>query len=91
MHPAMAVWIWSMAMARVWQTSMLQPATLVPTGFFKDKEAGGIAAKRTHSEPRLVLANEYLQSEIAASPLPEKLLDRLAELYWTERDPELAI
>ncbi len=94
MHPAMAVWIWSMAMARIWHTSMLQPATLLPVGLLKEKPTAKPqppAARRTGSLASLVLANDYLQSDIAVTPLPDTLLDRLAELYWAERDSELAI
>jgi hypothetical protein len=56
-------------------------------------------ASRTSGEFRSVAAQampiirlgDYLQSEIITHPLPNKLLDRLADLYWTERESELAI
>jgi hypothetical protein len=43
------------------------------------------------SAPVLVTVNPYLHTDLAKHRLPEILLDRLAELYWTERDAELAI
>lgn len=87
MHPAMAVWIWTMTMARAWQGSAFDSFGL-STG---EKPEGEDERRPIATEPRLVLAGRYLQSELAISPLPEKLLDRLAELYWTERDSEMAI
>jgi hypothetical protein len=87
MHPAMAVWIWTMAMARAWQTSPFDPMGL-GSNELPEKEN---SRRPIATEPNLVLANVYLRSEIPESPLPESLLDRLAELYWVERDSELAI
>jgi len=84
MHPAMAVWIWTMAMARAWQSSAFDTMQLGAD----DRER---APLQIATEPRLVLANPYLQSQIPETPLPDRLLDRLAELYWTERDGEMAI
>ncbi len=85
MHPAMAVWIWSMAMARAWHGSLWENA--VPLG--------GDVKQRDHKriarQSILVSANEYLHSEIPQNPLPDKLLDRLADLYWTERDADMAV
>lgn len=34
---------------------------------------------------------DYFQSDIVSNPLPTNLLDRLADLYWTERELDLAI
>ncbi len=34
---------------------------------------------------------DYFQSDIVSNPLPTNLLDRLADLYWTERESDLAI
>jgi hypothetical protein len=84
MHPAMAVWIWSMAMARAWQPSSFFTS---PAGAEPEEQP----AKTSIKLPNLVLANPYLKTEIAERPLPDSLLDRLAELYWTERESELAI
>ncbi len=82
MHPAMAVWIWSMTMSRVWQATLMGEEYR-PGDSFKPVKA--------RSEMVLVKANAYLQSDLAKHPLPDILLDRLADLYWTERDAELAI
>lgn len=84
MHPAMAVWIWSMAMARAWQGSAWASIEL-------PKALGERGAMRTEPEQRFVRAGQYLHWEIAKDPLPDTLLDRLADLYWTERDADLAI
>jgi hypothetical protein len=87
MHPAMAVWIWMMAMGRAWQGSAFDASSYGP-----DDTREKVKVSLPSAVPsRLVLAHGYLQSEIPTSPLPERLLDRLAELYWTERDSELAI
>jgi hypothetical protein len=87
MHPAMAIWIWMVAMGRAWQGSSLEAFAVGPDAEPEQQKPPRLTSK----EHRLVLANGYLQSEIATSPLPESLLDRLAELYWAERDSELAI
>lgn len=79
MHPWMAVWIWSMAISRVARDSLLG----VSSNFGElQPVAQGASAIRL---------GDYLQSEIIMHPLPNNLLDRLADLYWTERDTELAI
>lgn len=88
MHPAMAVWIWSMAMARVWQASLW---TSGPQGSKLDAFPLRADTRCVDAPSRLVLVNNYLHSDIAEKPLPAALLDRLADLYWTERDAELAI
>ena len=80
MHPAMAVWIWSMTMSRVWQ------ATLMGEEYRPEANLTPLKAA-----PALVRANRYLHTDIAKLPLPDILLDRLADLYWTEREAELAI
>jgi hypothetical protein len=38
-----------------------------------------------------VCLGDYFQSEIVTHPLPTNLLDRLADLYWTEREAELPV
>lgn len=38
-----------------------------------------------------IYLGDYFQSEIVTNPLPTNLLDRLADLYWTERESELPI
>jgi hypothetical protein len=85
MHPAMAIWIWSMAMSRIWQATLM--------GQEYRAESLEMAAKDMPAKtpPILVLANAYLHTDLAKQPLPDRLLDRLADLYWTERDSELAI
>ena len=91
MHPAMAVWIWSMAMARAWQ-----PAPWYGNGSVTGPDQGK-PVKRDYlprvgsADQCMVLANNYLHSEVSETPLPDTLMDRLADLYWTERDEELAI
>ncbi|MBY0559530.1 hypothetical protein [Hyphomicrobium sp.] len=80
MHPAMALWIWSVSMSRVWQTSLMG-ADLLPQ----------LDEKPRVADPAFVRANNYLYSEVAKNPLPDSILDRLADLYWTERDSDLAI
>lgn len=81
MHPWMAVWIWSMAMSRISRDMIL--------GVSGDlDELQPVASELT---PAVVRLGDYLQSEITRHPLPNKLLDRLADLYWTERESELAI
>lgn len=75
MHPWIAVWIWSMAMSRV---------------MFGVSGAVG-ESKLAAAAPPVVRLGDYLQSEIITLPLPNNLLDRLADLYWTERESELPI
>lgn len=90
MHPAMAVWIWSVAMLRACQSSMWEGGNL---GLSLDT-APATRQPRTrlaNYDIRLVPANDYLHFEVAEKPLPDVLLDRLADLYWAERDAELAI
>ncbi len=85
MHPAMAVWIWSMTMSRVWHATLMGEEYRPEVG----EERRGV--EQSKAAPMLVRADPYLHSELANPPLPDMLLDRLAELYWTERDAELAI
>jgi hypothetical protein len=80
MHPAMAVWIWSMTMSRVWQATLMG-----------EEYRPGANLTPFKAAPVLVRANPYLHTDLAKHPLPDILLDRLADLYWTERDAELAI
>jgi hypothetical protein len=76
------MWIWSLAMSRI----------------VRESASGGVAgadqlyspAFRPEAAPDVRLS-DYLQSEIITHPLPNPLLDRLADLYWTERESELAI
>jgi hypothetical protein len=89
MHPAMAVWIWSLTMGRAWQSSLWEPFGVSNGG--NEHAPPNVHRAPKPSETRPVFANGYLHSEIPGTPLPDKLLDRLAELYWTERDSELAI
>lgn len=88
MHPFMAIWIWSNAVTRaVWLGD----------------DAGQNKLSDRSSDPTLthlpivvpaakeILAADYLYTDIVAHPLPDVLLDRLADLYWTEREGELPI
>ena len=78
MHPAMAAWIWSLTMSRVWRS------TLMDEEYRPEARLALIGA-----EPALVRANAYLHTDLAKHPLPDILLDRLADLYWMERDAQL--
>lgn len=80
MHPAMALWIWSVSMSRVWQNALLGEQTL---------QSGDEMRKRAN--PAFIRAGAYMHSDLAKNPLPDVILDRLADLYWTERDADLAI
>lgn len=80
MHPAMALWIWSVSMSRAWQTSL-----------WSDQFSPQPDIKPKVADLAFVRANNYLYSDVAKNPLPDTILDRLADLYWTERDADLAI
>ena len=85
MHPWLAVWIWSMAMARAWQPQLMVD---------DKREAEPIHAEVPAGKRAIALAipaNRYLKSSIIETPLPEIILDRLADLHWMEREPALAI
>ena len=77
----MAVLIWSMAMSRI-----MRDAIFGVSG--NSEEFMSVEPQLT---PTTIRLGDYLQSEITRHPLPNKLLDRLADLYWTERESELAI
>lgn len=83
MHPWMALWIWSMAMSRISRDAIL--------GSSQNAEELGEAGTSTRTPQAVIRVGDYLQSDLTVRPLPSKLLDRLADLYWTERDSELAI
>jgi hypothetical protein len=83
MHPFMALWIWSMTMSRVAQDAVLQSPFL--------PGETQLSPSRRSFAPITVHAADYLQSDVTRVPLPGALLDRLADLYWTERDSQLAI
>ncbi|MBS0249491.1 MAG: hypothetical protein JSR78_00315 [Proteobacteria bacterium] len=84
----MAVWIWSVAMVRAWQSSIWQGDSYYPS---LEKETSHPLTRLANPDMRLVAANDYLHFEVAEKPLPDVILDRLADLYWAERDAELAI
>ncbi|MBS0233824.1 MAG: hypothetical protein JSR99_10090 [Proteobacteria bacterium] len=86
MHPALALWIWTMAMARAWHGSFA--LNVSPPAKQPKISMHGVGAS---GQLLLVPASEYLYSDVAQNPLPDKLLDRLADLYWTERDAELGV
>lgn len=79
MHPWMAVWIWSEAISRIVRDSILGVSNNV----------GSIQPFEAASPP--IRLGDYFQTEIVTHPLPTNLLDRLADLYWTERESELPI
>jgi hypothetical protein len=83
MHPFMALWIWSMTMSRVTRDAIMQAS--FPLGDAADTM---LLPSRA---PIVVHAGDYMQSEVTRGPLPGAILDKLADLYWTERDSELAI
>lgn len=83
MHPWMALWIWSMAMSRISRDAMLGTSQIA--------EEPGETETSARTPHIVIRVGDYLQSDLIARPLPGKLLDRLADLYWTERDSELAI
>jgi hypothetical protein len=56
---------------------------------FDDSQAP--APEKPKFAPPAIRLGDYLQSEITTRPLPGNLLDRIADLYWTERDANLAI
>ena len=80
MHPAMAVWLWSMVMSRIWQATLLGEEYRRGDDFLPGK-----------ATPMLIGAHAYLITDLAKHPLPDILLDRLSDLYWTEREAELGI
>lgn len=84
MHPALAIWIWSMAMARACFGSAPENLAM-GNGTIRSFPA------KPHVPQSLIRASEYLHSEVSEYPLPNELLDRLADLYWAERDAHLAI
>ncbi len=83
MHPFMALWLWSMTMSRIGQT-----AAFDAFGGARDDPSSNVA---NISSPTDVRAGDYLRSDLVSRPLPGILLDKLADLYWAERDSELAI
>lgn len=87
MHPAMAVWIWSVAMMRAVQPPFFNFGNVA----FDAPEEDAPIKLRQAPTWAFVPAIGYLQTDIAKTPLPAPLLDRLADLYWMERDSELAI
>jgi hypothetical protein len=84
MHPWMALWIWSGAMSRVCQDTLSGVAFDPNTLLQPDDET-------PQATPALICVGDYLKSDVVGRPLQGQLLDRLADLYWTERDSELAI
>jgi len=83
MHPAMALWIWSLTMQRIWQNAVAGEPE-VPSS-----AKGKILLK--NSSAIAITAERYLKSEVIETPLPGEILDRLAELHWMELEPNMAI
>lgn len=79
MHPWLAVWIWSEAISRIVRDSILGVSN------------NGFAVQPFEAASRQIRLGDYFQTEIVTHPLPSNLLDRLADLYWTERESELPI
>ena len=63
MHPAMALWMWSMVMCRIWQATLMGKEYRPEDDFLPAKAA-----------PLFVRANAYLISDLANHPLPDSLL-----------------
>jgi hypothetical protein len=82
MHPAMALWVWSISISRIWQDSFAGCENLpdMRQSQLEDKQLESIAA-----------AQPCLKSGETEDALPDIILDRLAHLYWIEREPALAI
>jgi hypothetical protein len=78
-HPWLAVWIWSEAISRIVRDSILGVSN------------NGFAVQPFEAASRQIRLGDYFQTEIVTHPLPSNLLDRLADLYWTERESELPI
>lgn len=78
-HPWLAVWIWSEAISRIVRDSILGVSN------------NGVAVQPFEAARRPIRLGDYFQTEIVTHPLPSNLLDRLADLYWTERESELPI
>ena len=78
MHPWLAVWIWSEAISRIVRDSILGVSN-------------NVAVQPFEVASRQIRLGDYFQTEIVSHPLPSNLLDRLADLYWTERESELPI
>ena len=83
MHPWMAFWIWSEAMRRA--------AFSIPTVNARDEALLDNKTKILLPSADVIRAENYLQTGLIDHPLPDILLDRLADLYWTEREAELPI
>jgi hypothetical protein len=81
MHPWMALWMWSMIMCRILQDSILDREFVMPDIRIATNRLASIA----------VNAGNYLKSEVTEYPLPEIILDRLADLHWIEIEPALPI
>jgi hypothetical protein len=81
MHPAMAFWILSMTMSRIWQGS------LAGCENHPDMWQKTLEDEQTES----IADDPYLKSVETEHALPDVILDRLAHLYWIEREPALAI
>lgn len=79
MHPWLAVWIWSEAISRIVRDSILGVSN------------NGASVQPFEAASRQIRLGDYFQTEIVTHPLPSNLLDRLADLYWTERESELPI
>jgi hypothetical protein len=81
MHPAMALWIWSMTMARVGQ------AIILGQEYQSDINATPIVT----SEVPITSCADLHYADLADQHLPDILLDRLAALYWAEGDGDLGV
>ena len=80
MHPWTALWLWSITIARIWRNSLSDEVCVLHIR---------PEAKRLLSIT--VNASDYLKSEVIEHPLPDLILDRLADLHWLEIEPAMAI
>ncbi len=84
MHPSFALWMWSMTMMRIMQNPFAGDAG-GPSPTTPQRPSGG------RLDAISIRAAQYLRSDVIDTPLPNAILDKLADLHWMERDPELAI
>jgi hypothetical protein len=88
--------MWSMTMMRIWQNPFGERAADAPGSFETSSmfqvprlEPRRLGASRLDAIG--IRADRYLRSDVIDNPLPDTILDRLADLHWMERDPSLAI
>lgn len=75
MHPWFALWLFAATMARALVGGSVMPNT----------------ESTRPTETIAVSAIDYFQTEIVSEPLPDMLLDRLADLHWLESEPFMPV